>query len=601
VWNQYSYNAAYVNSDLTIPAFPLYPATVFAGNDGLKGTTDDVQPYNDYRRQQTVLNRDGYPLWPAADAVFDATHLSAAHALTSAGLDSASVSLCIVNAGDAAIGSPVYASIYRENCDYPANYIATDSIVGVFQAGDTACLTVGVGDIRSYLPFTQLVVRLNDRNGVYPYQEECDCADSVRVLVNPALTLLMTKQATLNGVQHNGAYANPVSVFFSEKITYEITAYNANLQAGTVVIRDTLPPYMNYDGAPSPGDAAPTNYGTTTSGYPPRDTVVWVFAGVPPNDTRTVRFEATPASGASASQPLFANRAWALTSDTILTPTNSVYHQGAGLSLVTFSASAGGNLYNADLQAVDYSATPRAGVLVAPDEGYRFAGWSHEAYVSHRGAAVPPVAGIERYDTLPIYGDVNLHARFEPVPYPIRYLLHGGENAPANPSSYTIEDATITLAPPVKAGDVFIGWTAASAAALADRTDASAAAFAGQTDASAAAFAGQTAASGDAPQKVVTIPAGSTGERTYYANYLYSGREAVVPSPSETGDAVWAAAGELYVRTSRAGSIVRIYTPDGVMRRRHAILAPGLTKFPLVEGVYIVTLNNGEGWKVVSF
>ncbi|MDR0575498.1 MAG: hypothetical protein LBG96_16020 [Tannerella sp.] len=108
---------------------------------------------------------------------------------------------------------------------------------------------------------------------------------------------------------------------------------------------------------------------------------------------------------------------------------------------------------------------------------------------------------------------------------------------------------------------------------------------------------------GDTPQPSVTIPPRYTGEREYYANYLRSGREAVTPQPpaSEAADDVRAAAGELYVRTSRAGSIVRVYTPDGVLHRQHTILAPGLTKFPLAEGVYIVTLNNGAGRKVVGF
>ncbi|MDR1116467.1 MAG: T9SS type A sorting domain-containing protein, partial [Tannerella sp.] len=88
------------------------------------------------------------------------------------------------------------------------------------------------------------------------------------------------------------------------------------------------------------------------------------------------------------------------------------------------------------------------------------------------------------------------------------------------------------------------------------------------------------------------------GERDYYANYRYSGRDVVAVETVET-DRIWSAGDEAFIRTSRTGSIVRIYTTDGVMHEQHTILSAGTTKIRLEPGVYIVTLNNGTGQKIL--
>ncbi|MDR0697865.1 MAG: hypothetical protein LBG28_01390 [Tannerella sp.] len=405
VWNQYAYNAANVNEDVTIPKYQLYPATFFVGEDGFWETSDDVQPYNNFRRQQTILSHNGIPLWLAPNAVFDESHIS-----TSNVGDSVSVSICIVNKGNAAIDPPVYATLYKDDVN-PGNIIATNRIDGYIQPGDTACLTIGVSNVRSFLPFVQLVVRLNDNGATYPVQMECDCGDSVRMRPNPALHLMMTKNATLNGTPRNGAYHNPVSVLYNENIKYDITAVNANLRTGRIIITDTLPPYLNYAGNATGG--ALTGIISST---PPRSTIRWEIPNVASFDTVKVSFEATPESGASASQPLFINKAWVYVSDTLLVQTNNVYHQGAGVSVVTFSASVGGRLYNTEPQALDYKTSLRAGsVLVVPDEGYEFAGWSHDEYKSLRGETVKADSGIMNYEEIVIYGDVELRANFVSV------------------------------------------------------------------------------------------------------------------------------------------------------------------------------------------
>ena len=70
--------------------------------------------------------------------------------------------------------------------------------------------------------------------------------------------------------------------------------------------------------------------------------------------------------------------------------------------------------------------------------------------------------------------------------YTISYNLNGGTNSSLNPSSYTENSDTITLQAPTKAGYTFIGWTGAN---------------------------------GSFPATSVTIAKGSTGDKSYTANW----------------------------------------------------------------------------------
>ena len=168
------------------------------------------------------------------------------------------------------------------------------------------------------------------------------------------------------------------------------------------------------------------------------------------------------------------------------------------------------------------------------------------------------------YDTMTVYGDVELHANFEIEKYSIEYRLNGGRNAENNPSSYTIKSGAITLDAPVKDGDTFVGWTGAN---------------------------------GDEPQQNIVIAAGSTGKLEYYANFLLSGREETALDTSE--DKVWAVDDKLYIKISKTGSIVRIYSLDGVLRELYTVLSPGVTIRKFSRGIYLITINNNVGQKVV--
>ena len=251
------------------------------------------------------------------------------------------------------------------------------------------------------------------------------------------------KSATLlpNTFVDNGSYPNPISILGNEVVRYKISATNPTNGPAKILITDTLPAYFQFVSGTDSTAATLTN--TTAPPNPVRQVLKWEFPSVPVNGSRTVAFNATPQSGAVASQPLFINRAMVSfvrsPGDTVHIQTNGTFHQGAGISITTFSAGYGGNIYNAGEQALDYMTTPKSGIVIAPDEGYRFAGWSHDDYASLRGVTVAAQEGIMLYDTLTVYGNVELHANFKLEKYPVHYHLNGGSNAESNPAAYTIE------------------------------------------------------------------------------------------------------------------------------------------------------------------
>jgi hypothetical protein len=402
VWNQYAYNSVNVNEDLTIPRYPLNPATFFPNGK---------QPFNNFLQQQTPLNINGDPLWLTPDAVFNMSSCSAVRAD-----DSVSVTVCFENIGDAPLGNPAYIAFYRDTIT-AANFIKADSVVGlIFPGGDT-CKTTKVGVLPN--KFVKLIVRLNDKGFVgltptYPVQLECHYNDSVYTPINPALSLYMKKNASLRSVEHNGTYSNPVAVLYGDSIKYEIKAWNANMHDnGKLIIRDTLPAYLDTIGNIRPY-VVPLDSVTLVAGTPYRKALHWSYGNIPKYGDYTVTYHATPQSGSAASQPLFVNHAWIQASDTLRVRTDTAtYHQGAGIAVVTFSAGIGGSIYNHDPQAVDYSTSVRSCLLIVPDEGYKFVGWSHPEYYSMRGDVIPAASGIMNYDTLLIYGHVELRATFE--------------------------------------------------------------------------------------------------------------------------------------------------------------------------------------------
>ena len=120
-------------------------------------------------------------------------------------------------------------------------------------------------------------------------------------------------------------------------------------------------------------------------------------------------------------------------------------------------------------------------ITVTPDKGYQLK--EDSLVVKDTNGAEVDVA--DNTFTMPAQ-DVTVSAEFEPITYDIHYELDGGTNGAGNPDTYTVESETFTLNPPTKDGYIFTGWT-----------------WDGQND----------------PQTEVTIEKGSTGDRSYTANW----------------------------------------------------------------------------------
>jgi hypothetical protein len=218
VWNQYAYNVVNINEDLTVPKGLFNIATFMAGPDSTLYTTDDVQPYNDFLKQATMLDRYGNMVMYAPDAVFDESQTSLLMID-----DSVSIGFCIVNQGDAVLSPPVYVTLYKDSVKTD-NILKTDSITEHILPGGTACLTTVVRDVSLLQPFVQFIVRLNDDGKTYPVQTECDYCDSIQARLSPVLHLMMKKDASIGPVSNRRTYPDPVSVLYSDTIKYTITA-----------------------------------------------------------------------------------------------------------------------------------------------------------------------------------------------------------------------------------------------------------------------------------------------------------------------------------------------------------------------------------------
>ena len=108
--------------------------------------------------------------------------------------------------------------------------------------------------------------------------------------------------------------------------------------------------------------------------------------------------------------------------------------------------------------------------------GYTFGGWFKEQTCVNRW----------NFATEHVTRHITLYAKWTENAYSIAYDLNGGVETTSNPLSYTIEDADIVLAAPVKTGYNFTGWT----------------------------YEGQ-----DEPVLSVTIAKGSTGDKNFTAHW----------------------------------------------------------------------------------
>ena len=132
--------------------------------------------------------------------------------------------------------------------------------------------------------------------------------------------------------------------------------------------------------------------------------------------------------------------------------------------------------------------------LVNPTRtGYNFAGWTGTGLSSAQTSVT-----IARGST----GDRTYTAHWTPVTYNISYNLAGGTLPSGHPTTYNVESANFTLVNPTRTGYTFAGWTGSN---------------------------------GSTPQISVSIARGSTGDRTYTANWSVNQYTATFNANGGTG------------------------------------------------------------------
>ncbi|HCC51802.1 MAG TPA: hypothetical protein DEQ30_06890, partial [Porphyromonadaceae bacterium] len=354
-----------------------------------------------------------------------------------------------------------------------------------------------------------------------------------------------SKSAAVGGIAGNGTETMPVVLVADEVLKYSIVAANASDINNTVIVRDTVPVGLDVT------VSSISSGGIYNSGS--RE-IYWNLS-VTPESVATVTYEAKKTAGAANK---IVNTAYVTSDGTLVKRTNSTYHKGEVCN-VTFSAGTGGAVNNGTVQNIDYNHTAASGVTTTPSAGYEFDSWSYPPYTSLKGTTQPAGTGISNYTSVNILGPVAFTANFKTITYTIGYTLNGGTD-PGNQTSYNVTLLPVNLTDASRTGYNFLGWTGSNSASpqknvsIATGTTGNLAYEAnwqkitytitydgdGGTvpssnpaayDIESAAitlaepsrlgydFQGWTGSNGSIPQKTVTIPAGSTGNKEYRANW----------------------------------------------------------------------------------
>ncbi|MDH6305077.1 hypothetical protein M2459_001814 [Parabacteroides sp. PF5-5] len=213
VWNTNAYNAINVNEDLTIPKVQFNPATVFPGDDGVLGTSDDVRPFNNFLQQQTMLNTNGMPIWLAPKGEITGTPTFNYNEQS----DDLTVTVQVTNSGEGVFVSPFYVSVYKDMLGGSPKH--TYEYTNIIEAGETVNLTFTIPEFskNNWIPHNFIILKINDKGDGLNHQEVCDDSQSqIYGSINPI---------DVDPVEQDICIGNDVS-----KLTYSLTLPSATYQ-----------------------------------------------------------------------------------------------------------------------------------------------------------------------------------------------------------------------------------------------------------------------------------------------------------------------------------------------------------------------------------
>jgi gliding motility-associated-like protein len=166
VWNQSAYNVLNVNDDLTIPSEQISPAAVFRGGDGILGTIDDIRPFNNFMQQQTLLNKNGEPLWLLPDY-----ELQEGWLIEENEGGSATIYFCVKNKGNTNDLPPLYVTFYKDGRDN-ATILAAETYDRIPLLDKPECYELLVPDFKN-VTANSFLLSVNDKENEFIIQE-CD-------------------------------------------------------------------------------------------------------------------------------------------------------------------------------------------------------------------------------------------------------------------------------------------------------------------------------------------------------------------------------------------------------------------------------------------
>ena len=167
-----------------------------------------------------------------------------------------------------------------------------------------------------------------------------------------------------------------------------------------------------------------------------------------------------------------------------------------------------------------YTGTALTSRTPSAHNGYSFDGWYNSSALTTKT--------VNANTSYTPTGSIQLYGKWTPVNYNITYSMNNGTNNSNNPDSYNIESENITLAAPSKTLTFKGNYNATSGANAANGT-----VTIGSNTTKAQDFAGWTGSNGTTAQTTVTIPTGSTGDKSYTAHW--TAVAGTVPTVTRTG------------------------------------------------------------------